>query len=177
MNAHVQQFQLLAKYNRLFNQQLYQVVGELSDEDYRQDVGAFFKSVHGTLSHILLADRIWLGRFSRTDESKALRDASLVFEVPSLAHQLYNTYQELRTARDATDEVIEAWTAEFTPSTLELTMRYHTFAGKDREHPLWFAATHFFNHQTHHRGQVTTLLNQLGKQLGVTDFLAWVNPS
>jgi uncharacterized damage-inducible protein DinB len=79
----------------------------------------------------------------------------------------------LRQQRSQTDLVIENWTLELTPEILSARMKYTNITkGIDREHSLWFALAHFFNHQTHHRSQVTTLLYQQGINYGVTDFLA-----
>jgi uncharacterized damage-inducible protein DinB len=59
---------------------------------------------------------------------------------------------------------------------LTCAMRYSNTKGVRREHPAWIALTHFFNHQAHHRGQVTTLLMQAGVDPGVTDLIAFANP-
>jgi uncharacterized damage-inducible protein DinB len=70
------------------------------------------------------------------------------------------------------DAAIEGWTAEMTPAFALQTMRYANTKGVVREHPMWKALTHFFNHQAHHRGQVTTLLMQAGVDPGITDLIA-----
>ena len=95
-----------------------------------------------------------------------------MFECPSLSQVLYPDFAELHPERLETDRAIEQWMHELEPDQLSASMRYQTFARSDREHSLWFGLTQFFNHQTHHRSQATTILNQLGQDYGVTDFLA-----
>ena len=175
MTAHQQQMQAFANYNREFNARLYQLVAGLSDSERKKDLGAFFGSIHGTLNHILLADRIWLGRFaSAFPAMEALQQAQLVQQFSSLGDELYADFTELSTQRLATDKVITQFADELTAVQLAGTMKYHNSQGKLREHPTWVAVAHMFNHQTHHRGQLTTLLHQLGHDVGVTDFVAYV---
>jgi uncharacterized damage-inducible protein DinB len=84
---------------------------------------------------------------------------------------------QLRRERARTDAAIEAWVAALDPSSLDAPLSYKTTAGAPQEHPLWRALTHFFNHQTHHRGQVTTLLKQLGHDPGITDMITMLRRS
>jgi uncharacterized damage-inducible protein DinB len=175
---HLSQFRLMAQYNLWINNRIYELADSLSEEERRRNLGTFFQSIHGTLSHILLGDRAWLGRFATGTccTFKALQDAKLVFEFESLEQILYNDFKELRCERAETDEVIEKWMQELEPEMLSTRVGYSNPArGIEREHSLWFGLTHFFNHQTHHRGQVTTLFHQLGRDYGVTDFIAMYN--
>lgn len=175
MSAQKDQMRGFAKYNREFNGRLFELVSGLGDDDRKKDMGAFFGSIQGTLNHILLADRIWLGRFAVSFPAmSSLEGAALVHEFSSLRQELYSDFDELHAQRRATDEVIAAWVEELTDDLLAETMRYRTSRGEAREHPAWIAATHMFNHQTHHRGQVTTLMHQLGIDPGVTDYLVYV---
>ncbi len=169
------QFRLMSRYNSWVNGQIYNIAASLCEEERQRDLKAFFRSVHGTLNHLLLTDRIWLGRFatSTCSEFKALQGAKCVLKCESLSQELYSNFTELRAERAETDTVLETWMQELEPEMLMTPMRYRSFSkGQEREHPLWFAIAHLFNHQTHHRGQVTTLFNQLGRDYGVTDFLA-----
>jgi uncharacterized damage-inducible protein DinB len=86
--------------------------------------------------------------------------------------ELYADWSELRQARRALDAAIESWVQAMPPHFLLSTMRYANTSGVQRQHPAWQALTHFFNHQTHHRGQVTTLLAQAGIDPGMTDLVA-----
>ena len=151
----------MALYNRWMNERLYEHCARLSDGERKRDVGAFFKSIHGTLNHLLLGDRIWLGRF-----------LGKPFAVTSLAQELYSDFGELRAERRKTDATIVEWAESLTDRDLAGELSFTSVVNpKPRRYPLWFAVTHFFNHQTHHRGQLTTLLSQRGIDPGVTDLL------
>jgi uncharacterized damage-inducible protein DinB len=150
----------IASYNQWMNQKLYAVCADIPDLDRKSDRGAFFKSIHGTLNHILVADRIWLGRF----QGKPF--------VAKLSQELYSNFIELRTEREQIDQTIITWAESLTPDWLDSDYTYTNSVGVTRTRPYWLLVTHLFNHQTHHRGQVTTLLNQLGYDLGVTDLPA-----
>lgn len=151
----------MARYNRWMNEKLYACCATLSDEQRKRDLRAFFGSIHATLNHLLVADRIWMGRFTGAP-----------FAVASLREELYADFEELRLARVEEDRRIEAWIATLTPQDTASELRYRSIVNPEpRAYPLWFALTHFFNHQTHHRGQVTTLLMQLGVDVGVTDLI------
>ncbi|WP_437681465.1 DinB family protein [Sorangium sp. So ce131] len=167
----IEQYRALARYNVWMNNKLYRLVGELDDAERRRDRGAFFKSIHGTLNHILLADRTWMGRFTGDADRFSSRDASgNVVEITSLGQELYADFTELSREREKTDADILAWVNQLEEGALSRDLSYLR-SGARHTYPLWFAVTHFFNHQTHHRGQVTTLLTQLGIDPGVTDLL------
>jgi len=163
----------LAEYNRWMNEKVFAAAAELTAEERDRDLGAFFGSLSGTLGHVLLADRIWLGRFTGDTERFASRDgAGAKIAVRTLDQRLYTAFEDLRRERAKTDADIEAWAAKVEPSQLDEPLRFASLAGAKMESPLWVVVTHFFNHQTHHRGQATALLHQLGKDPGVTDFFA-----
>jgi uncharacterized damage-inducible protein DinB len=175
MCAHKEQLLGFARYNSEFNRRLFDQLAALPDEERKRDLGAFFGSIHGTLNHILLADRIWLGRFASTSPAmSSLHGAAVVHEFSSLRQELCADFDELYAERLATDRVISNWAQELSDEVLAETMRYRTSRGDPREHPVWIAVAHMFNHQTHHRGQVTTLMHQLGHDPGVTDYLVYV---
>ncbi len=154
---------VLARYNRWMNDRLYALCAEVSDAERREDRGAFFRSIHGTLNHLLLADRIWLARFRGE-----------VFRVRSLADELCADFATLRREREKTDDDIDAWVTGLSEAKLDAPLVFTSVVGtRERSFPLWVTAAHFFNHQTHHRGQLTTLLAQIGRDPGVTD-LMWL---
>jgi uncharacterized damage-inducible protein DinB len=155
--------QLMARYNAWMNERLYDCCERLSDSERRKDRGAFFKSIHGTLNHLLLADRVWMGRFTGRP-----------FSAGSLADELYADFTELRKERGITDSAIAAWISSLAEEDLAGTLSYMSIVNPtERRYPLGFAVAHFFNHQTHHRGQLTTLLSQSGIDPGITD-LIWL---
>ena len=156
----------LAGYNRWANDQIYGAAAGLPDTDYRADRGAFFRSVHGTLNHILVGDRIWLHRFTGEGELLAALDAIL-----------FDDLAALRSARIAEDQRIVRWIDGLAPAALDGTFRYVRAAdGKRYEQQLGPALDHFFNHQTHHRGQAHALLTAAGAKVEDTD-LPWAIPA
>ena len=157
----VQQARYMAAYNQWMNQKIYTVCESMTDSDRKDDRGAFFKSIHGSLNHLLLADKIWMGRF-----------LGKAFSASSLDQELHSDFAELQKDREETDETILKWAATLDEETLAGILHYQSMVNPSpQQYPLWLAVTHFFNHQTHHRGQITTLLSQNGLDVGVTDLL------
>ncbi len=149
---------LMARYNRWMNERLYALCADIPDAERKKDRGAFFKSIHGTLNHLLFGDIVWMGRFQGTATPK------------TIIAELHAGFGELRAAREAMDARILDWTATLTDGWLAAPFTYVSNVDrKSRSMPAWVAVTHLFNHQTHHRGQLTTLLSQLGIDPGVTD--------
>jgi uncharacterized damage-inducible protein DinB len=143
---------LMARFNAWVNQRLYDAVAALSEEDYRRDRGLFFRSVHDTLNHILVVDRLWTGRVAGQDRG-----------IRALDQRLYEGRDELRPAREAEDRALIALVDGLTPAALEEEQRYRPITAPGelslrRDHMLMA----LFNHQTHHRGQVTAVLTQSG---------------
>ena len=104
----------LARYNSWMNEKLYGLAATLSDEERKRDRKAFFKSIHGTFNHLLVADRIWLGRFTGT----IAPDGFMAPGIRSLDQELYSDFSELRRQRALTDHALSAWVAELTPGRL-----------------------------------------------------------
>src|SRR5690349_6352634 len=157
----------MARYNRWMNEKVYASAALLGDDECKRDRGAFFKSIHGTLNHLLVADRIWLGRL----HGVVPPDGLLAIGVRALDQELFADFTELRAERQRTDQAIDAWATMVTAQSLGEPLRYVS-SGRQREYPLWWVVAHLFNHQTHHRGQITTLLFQAGQDPGSTDLLA-----
>jgi uncharacterized damage-inducible protein DinB len=155
-----------ARYNRLANETLYEACAGLSDEDRRRDLGAFFKSVHGTLNHLVLGDRIWMTRFEGRAHPSTGLDAIL-----------FEEFDALRGARAAMDQRIEAFFSDLPAGFLDRTFRYINNADIESADPAAVIVPHFFNHQTHHRAQVHTLLSQLGRETPVLDLHRVLRPN
>ncbi|MBI2750753.1 MAG: DinB family protein [Burkholderiales bacterium] len=174
-------YRFLARYNQWFNACLLDACETLTDEQRKQDRGAFFGSIHRTLNHLLVADPIWLQRFRQCGrdhgwDATFLSDAVVGLpEGTTLSTVLFDDWAALRARRAELDVAILQWLADMPADFAGCTMRYANSAGVRREHPAWQALTHFFNHQTHHRGQVTALLAQAGVDPGVTDLIALVS--
>jgi uncharacterized damage-inducible protein DinB len=152
-----------ARYNAWANRRLYDAAAELSDEEYRADRGAFFKSMHGTLNHLLTADRVWMHRFTGEGPSPERLD---MINHDSLA--------DLRQTREAEDRRIVAYIDGLTDAALAGTIRYRRVSTPEEfVQPLAPAVAHFFNHQTHHRGQAHSILCSFGRRGLVLDLLAF----
>jgi uncharacterized damage-inducible protein DinB len=157
-----------ARYNRWMNDKLYRLAATLDDEARKRDLGAFFKSIHGTLNHLLLGDKVWLARF----KGEALPPGHLgPSGIRSLDQELHANFDELRHERAVIDDELAAWVSSLTPERLAAPLVYLR-RGQKQQSPLWWAVAHLFNHQTHHRGQLTTLLSQQGHDIGTTDLFA-----
>jgi len=156
-------FERFAAYNRWANARLYQAAFALDDAPYRRDVGAFFKSLHGTLNHLLVADRIWLKRLTGEGDAPNRLDAILFEDRPALAR-----------ARLAEDERLSAYVAALDAAALDAPLKYATTSGAPHEQKRRDILAHLFNHQTHHRGQAHTILSIVtGREPPVLDLLAF----
>jgi uncharacterized damage-inducible protein DinB len=168
-------FTLLADYNRWMNQRLYDAAAALSEAQLFEDRGAFFGSLFDTLNHIAVADAIWLRRFAQhADFAWIADDADGLARPTSLRQRLAESLADLRSCRTRTDAVIDRFAAALTDAHLVALLHYTTTAGQPQARRLGPLVQHFFNHQTHHRGQATTLMSQFGVDVGVTDLLALI---
>ncbi len=162
----IQHTQLMAQYNRWMNSKLYAACEGLSDAERKADRGAFFKSIHSTLNHLLWGDVMWIGRFTQ--------GTALAKDYPKMAigSDLHADWAALKAARIAMDADIDAWAAALRSEWLAGDFTWYSGLTKStRTKPAWLLVTHLFNHQTHHRGQVTTLLSQQGIDPGETDLM------
>jgi uncharacterized damage-inducible protein DinB len=172
MTSLADHYAAMARYNAWMNRKLYDAAARLSEEERRRDLGAFFRSVHGTLNHLLLTDRAWLARFTGDGALFRSIDGTTPELSGRLDQELYADFDVLRREREKTDADVDRWVATLDDAALAAPIRYYSIAyARDYEHPLWWAVSHFFNHQTHHRGQVTALLVQLGRDPGTTDLV------
>ena len=152
----------MAVYNRWQNENLYGAADGLSDEVRKEQRGAFFGSIHGTLNHLLWGDQNWMSRFAGTPKPK-------VAGIPN-SPGMYESWADLKRERAAFDEVIISWTDKLDPAWLEGDLTWYSGAAKrDVTKPKGLLVVHMFNHQTHHRGQVHCMLTQCGARPGDTD--------
>ena len=146
-----QRYFRLALYNTWANRRLYDAAAAVSDAEYRADRGAFFKSLHGTLNHLLVGDRLWMRRFTGVGEAPSRLDAIL-----------HERFEDLRRAREAEDRRIENYVDGLDEKALNASFTYSTVTNPAKvEQILCEALDHFFNHQTHHRGQAHCLLTAI----------------
>jgi len=162
----------MARYNQWVNRRLFEKVQLLSATEIAKDRDAFFGSILGTLNHILVADMFWLRRFSSSKECREALAPMREMAMPTgLRDILFNDIQSLRTKREAMDAMILDFSQTWINEILALPIRYRNMAGEKHQQSLGALLQHFFNHQTHHRGQVTTLLFQAGIDPEATDLI------
>jgi uncharacterized damage-inducible protein DinB len=159
--------QMLAAYNQWANRRLYGAAAGLSDADYRADNGAFFGSLHGTLNHILVGDRIWLQRLTGEGDAPDRLDAIL-----------FDSLADLRAAREQEDERIVAYIGNLSETDLAGTVRYRTLSNPvGIEQELLPLLINLFNHQTHHRGQAHGMLTRITNHAPSLDLLMYQRES
>ncbi|HEV2898693.1 MAG TPA: DinB family protein [Pseudaminobacter sp.] len=158
-----QHFTMFAAYNSWANQRVYEAAAALSAEEFRRDTGAFFRSMMGTLNHLVAADRIWMKRFTGEGDAPTALDAII-----------HEDFARLRAAREAEDKRIVKWIGGLTEKALSGRFTYMTVTDmRTVSQRLAPALDHFFNHQTHHRGQAHTILTALGKPSLQLDLIAF----
>jgi uncharacterized damage-inducible protein DinB len=156
-----QHFRMFAAYNRWANALVYDAAAALTEDERTRGSGAFFGSLLGTLNHLLVADRIWMKRFTGEGEAPKALDAVL-----------FADFARLRAAREAEDARIVSWVETLTPKALAGRFTYMTVTDlRTVSQRLAPALAHFFNHQTHHRGQAHMILTTLGKPSLVLDLV------
>ncbi len=164
---HVRQ---MAAYNRWMNDKVYAAAASLPVEEVVADRKAFFGSIQATLAHIVVADTIWLQRFAAHPANHAPLESMRGQPIQrDLKAQPFERLGELTAHRRSLDDTINAWAQSVSESDLDHVLEYANTAGQPFRKPFFSLVMHFFNHQTHHRGQVTTLLTQAGVDVGATD--------
>lgn len=165
-------FRLMSQYNQVLNQKIYQVSSQLTDQEIKRDRGAFFGSIIGTLNHIYVADIIWLRRFAQhSNQYHNLDNLPELDNYQALEQIVSDNLVTLTQLRENLDLRIANWCQEIIPQDLERNLRYFNTKGNMYHKNFSQLLQHFFNHQTHHRGQVSTLISQQGLDIGTTDLL------
>jgi uncharacterized damage-inducible protein DinB len=168
-------FELLATYNQWINSKVYEAASRLSEQELARDRGAFFGSILGTLNHLVVADTIWLKRFATHPSCLAsLREVADLPSPTSLDQIPFKDLASLSDHRFWLDQKIINWIAELSDGDLDFVLSYSNTKGVPANKRYSSLVLHFFNHQTHHRGQISTLLSQAGEDVGVTDLLALI---
>ncbi|GGX73412.1 diguanylate cyclase [Pseudoduganella dura] len=163
---------LLAAYNAGMNRKLYAAAARLPAEALARDRGAFFGSLLGTMNHLVAGDTIWLTRFALHPAAFPALDALRGQPAPaSLTQSFGNDLRTLQGHREQLDGIITALAAQLQSADLEAPLVYRNSKGIAHRKHFGSLLLHFFNHQTHHRGQASTLLTQAGIDVGVTDLL------
>jgi uncharacterized damage-inducible protein DinB len=158
----------MARYNQWQNRSLYEAAEAIGDGARRLDRGAFFGSIHGTLNHLVWGDSIWMHRFAGTPKPEGgIKDS------PARIAE----WASLKAERAALDRAILDWAEGLDADWLAGTMSWFSGAlGREVTKPHWFLVAHFFNHQTHHRGQVHAMLTDAGAKPADTDLFVLESP-
>jgi len=151
-------FPTLANFNPWVNAHIYDAAATLSEVNYRKDCSAFFGSIHHTLNHILVVDRLWVGRMQGINA-----------DIKSLDQILFDDFAALRAEREAEDLRIIDYVMGLSESDLDEVTPFDTMDGKLGQLPRALMLMTVFNHQTHHRGQVTAMLSSFGADYGDID--------
>lgn len=154
---------VMATYNRWMNERLFALLVDLPDDERKRARGAFFGSIYGTLNHLLFGDLMWMARFQGLERPQL-----------KMGEVIHDDFADLRAARTQMDVRIAGWAENLDPAWLASSFEYRSgIDARIRRLPAWILVTHMFNHQTHHRGQLTTLMFQIGIDPGVTD-MPWL---
>jgi uncharacterized damage-inducible protein DinB len=157
----------MAGYNAEMNRRLYGAAAGLSDAERRLPRGAFWGTIHGTLTHILWGDRQWMSRFDGWPKPTIpIKQSAGMIE----------DFAELSAEREKADRGISRWAAKVDDTWLAEDLTWFSgAANREVRAPLRLLVTHFFNHQTHHRGQVHAMLTAAGQETGDTDLFLLVS--
>jgi uncharacterized damage-inducible protein DinB len=160
----MEHFPLMARFNAWVNTHIYDCVGKLDEAEYRSDQGLFFGSIHNTLNHLLLGDRVWTARVQGIEHG-----------INALNQILFPDLASLRKGRVEEDKKMIALMDRLSPADLMATRRYRLIDGsRAMEARVWDMLAGMFNHQTHHRGQITALLQQRGMKLPDIDLIYYL---
>ena len=158
-------FRMLARYNRIANERIFEACAKLDEAEYRKTRNGSFGSIHSLLNHVLLGDRVWMDRFQGGGQ-----------ETPRLDMVLAESFSELRSARQRQDVQIEDFFSQLPVSFFSRSFSYANNRGLGYQEEAAIAVSHFFNHQTHHRGQVHVMLSQTSVTPPSLDLHRIVNP-
>ena len=164
---------LMADYNQWMNAKVYAAAASLAPDALRRERGAFFGSLLATLNHVMVGDTLWLQRFAAHPAGFPLLDPIRAITPPtSLTQPLFaaEDFAAMQAHRLWLDQAIVDWAASIAEADLDHLLDYRNSKGPNRRE-FFSLLMHFFNHQTHHRGQASTLLSQSGLDVGDTDLL------
>ncbi|WP_241547797.1 DinB family protein [Leptospira stimsonii] len=174
-----QNFQNLAGYNLWMNERIFEATEKLPVSIRTLDQKAYFGSIEGTLNHILWGDKIWLSRFLKGGYSFGILTEDTISGVEGQAsnhrHEIETNFDHLRKERMKVDHDLVRWIRDgFSETDFFKNLEYQNTKGLSQSTPIFSVLTHLFNHQTHHRGQITTLLFQNGIDPGITDLIYYL---
>ena len=168
----MEQFLLLAKYNRWMNQSIYKTCLAMGQDSVDKNQHSFFSSISKTLNHLLLGDLVWLYRCSGDKGVMRFVDGDgHDFKITSLNQVIFSKLEELWEKRKSVDNEIVKYIENLSSDRVNELVEYRSTDGGLHSKELRTILTHWFNHQTHHRGQITALIHQQGYEFGTTDLI------
>jgi uncharacterized damage-inducible protein DinB len=174
MLAYKEHLRLMARYNQTMNARLIALVEGLPEEALLEDRGAFFGSILGTMNHLVVADLMWLRRIRPFPFGESLAAIDDLPKPAALNDLPYPTLDDYKPVRERIDAALIAFVEALSDADIAGPLSYHNTRGLPFTKTLGLVLSHVFNHQTHHRGQITTLLSQTDLDIGVTDLIALV---
>lgn len=157
------QYISMSEHNKWANEKIYTVCSKIPEYDRKNDMGAFFRSIHGTLNHLLCWDKDWIERLALNQ-----------YTPTTIGYNLYDDFRKLNEEREKIDAWIISWSNDLDEEWLEQPFTYTSDVyGETRTIPTWCLVSNMFNYQIHHRGQITTLIKQLGYEFEIID-LSWM---
>ncbi|MEH6358580.1 MAG: DinB family protein [Pseudomonadales bacterium] len=168
-------YKRMARYNQWMNEAIYKASSKVNSDELNKDRGAFFGSIFGTLNHLMVGDIFWFKRFAEHQFKFPSLEYFRLIETPSsLKAVIHTSLASLTKEREKMDSSILLFTSELTDDAIASTLNYRNSKGHQFNKNFGHLLQHAFNHQTHHRGQASTLLYQAGIDVGVTDMLAGI---
>jgi len=157
-------FQAFARYNGSVNQSILELIEPLEKEQIMMKTKAYYPSIFETFFHILIGDLMWLKRYRDSLKgTPSLNNSPLLsLEEKTLRGEFESDYRRLFHYRKQVDEIIIRFINELDSDKMDTMMKYKNYKGEDVEKEVWKTLLHWFNHQTHHRGQVSVLLDLVG---------------
>lgn len=160
---------LMARYNEVMNAKLVALLAPIPTAQLQESRGAFFGSILGTLNHLMVADLVWLNRMRPQPYGAALAQLESLPRPTALTDTLHYDMASFAPSRAELDALIRRFIDGLSDSDIAGPLVYSNMRGEPFTKTLGLVLSHVFNHQTHHRGQITTLLSQMGLDIGVTD--------
>jgi len=157
-------FQALAKYNRTVNDELIGILAKLPKVKLMMETKAFYHTIFETLTHILTSDRAWLSRFEKAFPACACFKNNEVtgLDEAAIRRKISEDYAALFDVRRKADDLLERFVNEIGESEYTVSFKYRNYKGEENERILWQTLSQMFNHQTHHRGSISTMLDMMG---------------
>jgi len=169
-------FHTMANYNHEANNAMFSIIEGLPEETRKRNVRSYYHSIDGIINHIYNSDLLWLVRIKARFPHFASLDASVLDKTPENLHaSLFPDFGALRSGRTVLDGIFIQLSAEVDEGVLQKVLDYHNTRGEAKRYILWETMIHIFNHQTHHRGQIAEILDELGTTNDYSNVISYLS--